>query len=164
MWLKVIDKIWLRQLFWNVNKSKSQMLICLLVTLAVCNMWRTAKVWGIPLDKIMKNENSPKKEKFCHYLKNFVTKLQLKTKTVLLERLRDFTMLSTGVKYSYFGWVCWDVGSYQIWMFLVLSWALFWGDYRCSHLYTLLNWVVISELLSEMKNLISSNFDGLICI
>ena len=33
----------------------------------------------------MKNENSPKKEFFCHYLKNFVTKLQLKMKTVLLE-------------------------------------------------------------------------------
>ena len=26
----------------------------------------------------MKNGNSPKKEIFCHYLKNFVTKLQLK--------------------------------------------------------------------------------------
>jgi len=33
----------------------------------------------------MKNENSPKKEIFCHYLKNFVTKLQLKMKTMLLE-------------------------------------------------------------------------------
>ena len=34
-------------------------------------------------------------------------------------------MLSTGVKCSYFGWVHWDVGSYWIWTFLVLSWALF---------------------------------------
>jgi hypothetical protein len=34
----------------------------------------------------MKNENSPKKEIFCHYLKNFVTKLQLKMKTMLLEK------------------------------------------------------------------------------
>jgi hypothetical protein len=33
----------------------------------------------------MKNENSPKKEIFCHYLKIFVTKLQLKMKTMLLE-------------------------------------------------------------------------------
>ena len=45
-------------------------------------------------------------------------------------RLRGFTMLSTGVKCSYFGQVCWDVGFYRIWTFLVLSWALFWGDYR----------------------------------
>ena len=39
--------------------------------------------------------------------------------------LRGFTMLSSGVKYSYFGWVRWDVGSYRIWTFLVSSWALF---------------------------------------
>jgi len=33
-----------------------------------------------------KTENSPEKEIFCHYLKNFVTKLQLKMKTMLLEK------------------------------------------------------------------------------
>ena len=37
-------------------------------------------------------------------------------------RAQGLTMLGTGVKGGYFGW---DVGSYRIWMFLVLSWALF---------------------------------------
>jgi hypothetical protein len=36
-------------------------------------------------------------------------------------RLRGLTMLGTGVKGGHFS----DVGSYWIWTFLVLSWALF---------------------------------------